>query len=53
MSIKGEIKVESRTRPEKIHLRLLPFGPDRVRRDFARADFPIAVIDIFEIDFKQ
>lgn len=30
-------------RPGKIHLRLLPFGPDRVRRDSARADFPRAL----------
>lgn len=27
--------------PEKIHLRLLPFGSDRVRRNSARADFPM------------
>jgi len=32
--------VEDRTRPGRIHVRLLPFGPDRVRRVSARADLP-------------
>lgn len=36
------MKWKAGQRPGKIHLRLLPFGPDRVRRDSARADFPRA-----------
>ena len=44
--------VESRTRPEKIHVRLLPLGPDRVRRHSARADFPCTDIIRMETNCK-
>lgn len=38
--------------PEKIHLRLLPFGPDRVQRDSARADLPPQVLVGYPVSFK-